>query len=175
MSQPFLGQISIFGFNFAPRGWASCNGQLLSISQNTALFSILGTTYGGNGTSNFALPNLQASVPLHPGQGPGLSNYVLGETGGAANVTVLSNQIPAHTHQATCETAGGVDKPGPTTIWGSGGRGKPPAYSTTMTPTAVMAGTALSTTGGNAAHNNLSPYLGLMFCIAMQGIYPSRN
>jgi microcystin-dependent protein len=174
MSSPYLGEIRIFGFNFNPSGWATCNGQLMSIASNTALFSLLGTTYGGNGTSNFALPNLQASVPLGMGQGAGLSNYTLGESGGVATVPLLLTQIPAHSHSPACETAGGGDSPGGN-VWGSGGRGKPAAYSTTQNPTAVMNVTALGSTGGNAAHNNLSPYLGLMFCIALQGVYPTRS
>jgi microcystin-dependent protein len=174
MSSPFLGQINIFGFNFAPQGWAFCNGQVLPISQNTALFAILGTTYGGNGTSTFALPNLQGAVPLGFGQGTGLSNYSLGQSGGAASVSLNVGQLPSHSHAAECQTGSGDESPS-NAVWGTGGRGKPPAYAATSTPTAVMNATALSATGGNGAHNNLSPYLALSFCIALQGIFPSRN
>jgi microcystin-dependent protein len=174
MSSPFVAEIRIFGFNFPPVGWAFCSGQIMPISQNTALFSLLGTNYGGNGTSNFALPNLQASVPLGMGQGPGLTQYFIGETGGEVTVTLLQTEIPQHTHTVACETVGGVDTP-VANVWGSGGRGKPPAYSTTQTPTANMNPLALGLAGGNAAHNNLSPYLGLTFCIALQGVFPARS
>jgi microcystin-dependent protein len=174
MSEPFLAQINIFAFNFAPRGFAFCNGQLLAISQNAALFSLLGTTYGGNGTSNFALPNLQGLVPVHAGQGVGLSSYTLGETGGVPSVTLSLGQLPTHTHPVQCETGGGVDSPA-NAVWGGGGRGKPPAYSTTGTPTALLSGSALGSAGSGQAHNNQSPYLTLGFCIALQGVFPSRN
>ena len=174
MSEPFLAQINIFTYNFAPIGFAFCDGQLLSIAQNTALFSLLGTTYGGNGTSNFALPNFQGSVPVHAGQGVGLSPYTLGETGGVPTVTLSVAQLPSHTHQVECETGGGVDSPA-NAVWGSGSRGKPPAYSTTATPTAALSGAALSSTGSGQAHNNLSPYLALSYCIALTGVFPSRN
>jgi microcystin-dependent protein len=174
MAEPFVAQINIFSFNFAPKGFAFCNGQILPISQNTALFSLLGTTYGGNGTSNFALPNFQSLVPVHAGQGAGLSQYTLGETGGVASVTLSAGQLPSHTHPVGCETGGGVDSPA-NAVWGSGGRGKPPAYSTTGAPTAVLSGAALSSTGGGQAHNNMSPYLVLSFCIALQGVFPARN
>lgn len=175
MSEPFLGQIDIFPYNFAPRGFAFCNGQILPISQNTALFSLLGTTYGGNGTTTFALPNLQGSVPVHFGQGIGLSPYVLGQTGGVASVTLTTGQLPTHTHSVGCQTAaGGLNSPA-NAVWGSGGRGKPPEYSTTSSPTADLSGSALGTAGSGQPHNNLSPYLALSFCIALQGIFPSRN
>lgn len=174
MAEPFVAQISVFGFNFAPTGWAMCNGQILPISQNTALFSLLGTTFGGNGTSNFALPNLQSSVPVHMGQGSGLSSYVLGQTGGVSTVTLTTAELPAHTHSIGCQTAGGVASP-TNAVWGSGSRGKPPAYSTTASPTADLSGSALAATGSGQPHNNLSPYLTLNFCIALVGIYPSRN
>ena len=157
-----------------PVGWATCDGQLLPISQNTALFSILGTQFGGNGTTNFALPNLDASVPLGQGQGPGLSPYVVGESGGVAAVTLTLTQMPSHTHTPMCQAAGGTGSPG-NAVWGGGGRGKPPAYSATKNPTAAMNESALSTTGGGGPHNNRSPYLVLNFCIALQGIFPPRS
>jgi microcystin-dependent protein len=174
MAEPFLAQINIFPYNFAPRGFAFCNGQILAISQNTALFSLIGTNFGGNGTTNFALPNFQGLVPVHVGQGAGLSPYAIGETGGASNVTLTVAQLPIHSHTVGCETAvGGVASP-TNAVWGSGGRGKPPAYSSSS-PTAALSGSALALTGNSQTHNNASPYLTLSFCIALQGIYPSRN
>ena len=174
MATPFVGQINIFAFNFAPRGFAACDGQLLSISQNTALFSILGTTYGGNGTTNFALPNLQAQVPVHAGQGTGLSSYVLGQTAGVPNVTLTTGQLPSHNHGVGADATSGLTSPA-NAVWGTGGRGKPSAYSTTSSPSAALSSSALASTGGGEPHNNLSPFLGLMFCIALQGIFPARN
>jgi microcystin-dependent protein len=174
MAEPFLAQINIVAFNFAPKGFAACDGQILPISQNTALFSLLGTTFGGNGTSNFALPNFQGSVPVHAGEGNGLSPYELGQTGGASSVTLTVGELPTHTHTVGCQTGGGVDGPA-NAIWGNGARGKPPAYSTTGTPTDALSGSALSSVGSGQAHNNNSPYLPLMFCIALQGVFPARN
>ena len=176
MSNPFVAEIRIFGFNFPPRGWAFCDGQVLPLSQNTALFSLLGTTYGGDGKSNFALPNLQGSVPLQQGQGPGLSLYDLGETGGQTTVTLLSSQLPAHTHPLECSTAvgnqtspvGGVPAVPPAQRgqhFYAGTQGTPPAMNANL----------LAPTGGNLPHNNLPPYLTLNFCIALQGVYPSRG
>jgi microcystin-dependent protein len=174
MAEPFLAQISIFTFNFAPRGFAFCDGQILSISQNAALFSLLGTTYGGNGTTNFALPNFQGSVPVHAGQGNGLSPYTLGQTGGVPSVTLTVGELPAHTHPVQCQSGGGVN--GPTNaVWGNVSRGKPAAYSTTSSPSDDLSGSALSSAGSGQAHNNISPYLTLSFCIALQGVFPSRN
>ncbi len=175
MSNPFVAEIRIFAGNFAPRGWATCDGQLLSISQNTALFSLLGTTYGGNGQTNFGLPNLQGSAPMHAGQGPGLSLRDLGETGGSANVTLLVSQIPAHPHQAQAN-AGGNNKPAPIgNAWSSLGstRTPPPLYSNTQN--AQMSQSALSLNGGGGPHNNMSPYQCLTFIIALQGVFPPRN
>jgi len=126
MADQFIGEIRIVGFNFAPTGWALCNGQLLSISQNTALFSLLGTFYGGNGTSTFALPNLQGIAPMHQGQGVNLSPRTIGETAGESAVTILLNQIPIHTHTPLAASVSNSRAPGPTVAFGSGGRGKPP-------------------------------------------------
>jgi microcystin-dependent protein len=174
MSDQFVAEIRMFPFNFPPTGWAFCNGQLLPISQNTALFSLVGTFYGGNGTSNFALPNLQGSAPLHQGQGPGLSDRVVGETGGEVSVTLLQSEIPAHNHAIQASTATGL--PSPTNnAWGSGLKGHPGAYASGASPTVQMSPAALTPNGGNLPHNNMPPYLALNFCIAMQGIFPPRS
>jgi microcystin-dependent protein len=174
MSDQFIGEIRIVGFNFAPYGWAQCNGQLLSISQNTALFSLLGTQYGGDGRSTFGLPNLQGRAPMHQGQGAGLSPRVMGETGGETAVTLLSSQIPVHNHAVQNATESNSGVPGPTAIFGGGGRGKQPAYAPAGTA-AAMSASAVGTTGGSQPHNNMPPYLTLNFVIALQGVFPSRS
>ena len=175
MSNPFLAEIRIFTGNFAPKGWALCDGQLMSISQNTALFSLLGTTYGGDGKSTFALPNLQGSAPMQAGQGPGLSLRDLGETGGEQSVTLLQTEMPAHTHGVQCSPTGGIVSPSGNT-WGGGLKGHPPAYSLSAPQTNVqMNPFALSIAGGNQPHNNMPPYLGLTFIIALQGVFPARS
>ena len=171
--QPLLGEIYMFGGNFAPRGFFLCNGQLLPISQYTALFSILGTTYGGNGTTNFALPNLQGRVPIHAGTGSGLSTYILGQTGGAESVTLTSSQIPSHNHSLACQTAGGTQASPGSNFPATDGTGNALSYATTAN--ATMAATAVGTSGGSQAHSNIQPYLTLNFYIATQGIFPSRN
>jgi len=167
------------GFNFPPVGWAFCNGQLLPIAQNTALFSLLGTTYGGDGVSTFALPNLQGCVIVGPGQGPGLSLYDLGETAGAPSISLLLNELPSHNHNVPASaTAGHGAVPGPTVALGSGGRGSPPIYATPSANGASvvnMAAAECGSAGGSQPHNNLMPYLVLNFVIAMQGIFPSRS
>jgi microcystin-dependent protein len=174
MSDQFLAEIRMFPFNFPPNGWAFCNGQLLPISQNTALFSLVGTFYGGNGVNNFGLPNLQGVTPLGQGQGPGLTPREVGETGGEVNVTLLQSEMPAHNHNAQAATSGGL--PGPAgNIWGSGLKGHPGSYAASASPTVQMNPAALAPIGGNLPHNNLPPYLVLNFCIAMSGIYPSRS
>jgi len=172
----FVAEIRIFPFNFAPRGWAFCNGQLLPISQNTALFSLLGTTYGGDGRSNFALPNLQGLAPMHPGQGPGLSLHDLGESGGSTTVTLLQSEMPFHSHSAGCDSgAGSQTSPANGMFAGSSGGRTPPPYYSSASPNAAMSGSALGPTGGNQPHNNLQPCLSLNFCIALQGIFPPRS
>lgn len=171
MSEPFVGQILTVGFEFAPTGWAFCDGQLLPIEQNTALFSLLGTQFGGNGTSNFALPNLQGSVPLHFGQGPGLTLYDIGETGGSEEVTLLATEIASHSHTVSpvaSDDERTTDRPGgayPTT----GG-----IYASSPDSNAPMGSTPSSVVGGSP-HNNLQPYLVLNFIIAEQGIFPARS
>lgn len=180
MSEPFLAEIRIFGFNFAPRGWALCNGQILSIAQNTALFSLLGTTYGGNGQTTFALPNLQGNVPIHAGQGQGLSARTLGEAAGTSNVTLLSAQMPLHTHTLMATTANGTVVASTGNQLSKGIKGNIQAsnqakfYSTTA-PNAQLSPTAVSATGSSLPHNNLMSFLVVNFCIATEGIFPARN
>ena len=172
MSNPFVAEIRIAGFNFAPRGWAQCNGQLLPISQNTALFSLLGTFYGGDGKSTFALPNLQGSAPLHPGQGPGLSQYFLGQQGGSENVTLLQTEIPVHNHSVGVSTGDGLDQGPANSLLATGigvGQYVPPPTNTTLSPT------TLGVSGSSFPHNNMMPYITMNFIIAMQGVFPARN
>jgi len=175
MADPFVAEIRIFPFNFAPRGWAFCNGQILPISQNTALFSLLGTTYGGNGQSTFALPDLQGSAPMQPGQGPGLSLHDLGETGGSETVTLSQLEMPLHNHNYQVRpTAAVPPQNSPVALTGSRSNSRP--YSPAASGTNVqMNTTAASPNGGSLPHNNLMPYLTLNFCIALQGIFPPRS
>ena len=172
MSEPFLGEIRMFAGNFAPRGWAFCNGQLLSIAQNSALFAILGTTYGGNGQSTFALPNLQSRVPLHPGQGPGLSPYSLGQTGGSETVTLLTNQMPAHTHLVSASSSNG-NTVSPQSAFPASNANNNRDYNTSANTT--MSSQMISAAGGSQPHNNVQPYTCVNFIIALEGIFPSRN
>lgn len=177
---PFIGMIVMFGGNFAPRGWALCNGQLLAISQNSALFSILGTTYGGDGRTTFGLPDLRSRVPMHAGQGPGLSNRRLGERGGVQDVTLTANQLPSHTHVAS-GTQQVQNAPGDS----SNPTGRIPAelvrenaYGAGPTNADLAAGSVdvtVQNTGGNQPHTNLQPYQVVNFIIALQGIFPSRS
>lgn len=178
---PFLGQISIFGCNYAPMGWALCEGQVLAINQYTALFSLLGTNFGGNGTTNFQLPDLRSRAPLGFGQGPGLSNYTIGQTGGADTVTINAASYPAHSHtlfaaasNATSNAPGGLlEAEGQTA--GRGGTVNLALYSATGTTTPLLAAALAPAAGGNQPHNNIQPSLALNFCIALQGIFPSRS
>ena len=177
MADTFLAEIRIFPFNFPPQGWAFCNGQILPISQNTALFSLLGTNYGGNGTSNFGLPNLQGRAALHVGasQGPGLSPYSLGEQDGAQNVTLLSSQIPAHNHNVECTANSGISPtPAGNILAISGTDNTQTMYNNGATGTSLNAA-SVSPTGSGQPHNNMSPYLALNFCIALTGIFPARS
>jgi len=177
MSDPFVAEIRMFAGNFAPTGWAFCNGQLLPISQNTALFSLLGTTYGGDGKSTFALPNLQGAAPMQPGQGQGLSLRDLGEMGGEAAVTLISTEMPQHTHTvAVAETTGDVNDPTNALLAEAGkGRVLDRLYGDAASPNTAMSATAFDTAGGNQPHNNMPPYLTLTFIIALQGIFPPRS
>jgi microcystin-dependent protein len=175
MSQPFLAEIRMFGFNFAPTGWAFCDGQLLPIAQYTALFSLLGTTYGGNGKTNFALPNLQGSAAMAPGQGPGLSLHDLGETGGETTVTLNQSEMPIHTHTLnTSPVASLVAIPGPTVAIGRS-RGLNAYQSNTTANLVQLSPNAVGPAGGNQPHNNMQPFLVMNFCIAMQGVFPPRT
>jgi microcystin-dependent protein len=173
MADPFVAEIRVFPFNFAPKGWAWCDGQLLPLSQNTALFSLLGTTYGGDGKSNFALPDLQGNAPMHPGQGPGLSLYDLGETGGSQTVTLLESEIPAHNHQINA-SVGDADLPAPGPLNAMGVAAGGFAYASPG-PLTSLAPEALAPAGGDQPHNNLMPFLTLYFCIALQGVFPPRG
>jgi microcystin-dependent protein len=168
MAEPYLGEIRIFGFGFAPTGWALCNGQTVSISQNAALFAIIGTFYGGNGTSTFQLPNLQGSVPMHQGTLGG-NTYVIGEVGGETSHTLSLNEYPTHNHSISGETgARTVSAPGGAVLASGDIYGLGP-------PTGTLASQAVGIAGGSQPHQNMQPYLAMNFCIALQGIFPSRN
>lgn len=165
----------MFAGNFAPRNWALCNGQLLSISQNTALFSILGTFYGGNGTSNFALPNLQGRVPMHPGNNGNGNAHVLGEQSGSENVTLLTTQIPPHSHAVICVPAAGNQASPQSALPAVESTGTSLDYSTSNAGLTTMSPTMIQNTGGGQGHNNLQPYLCINFIIALYGIFPTRS
>jgi microcystin-dependent protein len=180
MSNQFVAEIRIFAGNFAPTGWALCNGQLMPISQNTALFSLLGTFYGGDGKSTFALPNLQGSAPLQQGEGPGLTLRFQGDTGGAQAVTLIQSEMPAHSHGVQGVNSSGNANTPANNAWASahGGKtpfkiyspsGQQPGSNVTMSPLSISA------SGGSLPHNNMPPYLGLNFIIALQGIFPPRT
>ena len=172
MSDPFIAEIKMFAGNFPPRGYAFCDGQLLAIAQNTALFSLLGTNYGGNGTSTFGLPDLKNRTPMGWGNGPGLTPRVIGEMGGVSNVTLISSEMPQHTHSlAASSSSGSSDNPSGTSF-GTIGRGRTAIYSSTA-PSVQMSPTGIG--GGSQPHNNRQPYLGLYFIIALQGVFPPRN
>ena len=170
---PFVAEIRIFPFNFAPKGWAWCNGQLLPLSQNTALFSLLGTTYGGDGKSTFALPNLQGSAPMHPGQGPGLSLHDLGEQGGSQTVTLLQSEIPVHTHAMMANTTTATKSLATGNSFAKGSSMIP--YTPTGGATVNMALQTAAPSGGDQPHNNMMPYLTFYFNIALQGVFPPRG
>ena len=172
---PFVAEIRIFPFNFPPKGWAFCDGQLLPLSLNTALFSLLGTTYGGNGKSIFALPDMQGNVPMHPGQGPGLSLHDLGETGGSQTVSLLESEMPSHTHAMRAHNGDPADLQIPTAQTSLAKSAQGNAYSTTTTGLVTLSDSILVPAGGDQPHNNMMPYLTLNFCIALQGVFPPRT
>jgi microcystin-dependent protein len=177
MSDPYLGQISIFSFNFAPRGWATCDGQLLSIQQNSALFALLGTFYGGNGTTTFALPNLRGMVPVNMGQGPGLSQYSIGQVGGQESHTLTVTEMPTHTHTPHYTATANQAAPGGN-LWAADPNGN---ITFATSGNEVMATgnndnqNAIGSNAGGQPHENRCPFLVVTFCIALQGIFPSRN
>lgn len=169
MSNPFLGQILLVPYNFSPRFWAFCNGQLLSIAQNTALFALLGTTFGGNGQTTFALPDFRSRVPIHPGQGPGLSPYVLGQQGGSESVTLTLPQMPMHNHTLSANTSAANDTLPNNKFFSEG------SIYTSNAANAVMNPATIGVSGGSQPHPNIQPYLCINFIIALQGIFPSRS
>jgi len=176
MSEPFVAEIRVFAGNFAPRGWAFCDGQLLPVSQNTALFSLIGTTYGGDGRSTTALPDLQGKTPMHPGRGPGLTSRRLGQRGGVETVTLSEAQIPNHTHteRAANLPLGGVQAPSNQRSLNRSGRGNA-FQSNSSTNLVAMNDGVLPNTGGSQSHNNMQPFLTMNFIIALVGLYPSRG
>jgi microcystin-dependent protein len=174
MSEPFIGEIIMFGGNFAPRGWALCDGQLLDINQNQALFSILGTTYGGDGRTTFGLPDLRGRVPMHPGSGPGLTTRRLGEKSGAENVTLTTSQIPSHSHQGRVHS-GTANSRSPVNNALSGEAGGVTAVFTSENPDSDMKSNAIANAGGGQSHTNIQPYQCVNFIIALVGVFPSRN
>lgn len=174
MTNPFVAEIRIFPFNFAPTQWAVCDGQILPLSQNTALFSLLGTTYGGDGKSTFALPDMQDSAPMFYGQGPGLTLHEIGETGGSQTVSLLESEIPAHNHAMKSEVLANGNKgtPSPSTAFAKAAGGA--VYETATDGTVMNAG-VIAPAGGDQPHNNMMPYITLNFCIALQGVFPPRS
>jgi len=167
MADPFVAEIRIFPFNFAPRGWSWCDGQLLPLSQNTALFSLLGTTYGGNGQTTFALPDLRGRAPVHVGQGPGLSQYDLGQVGGVENVTLIATEMPPHTHSQPATNGEQTTNRPNSALPARGGAYANVSDDSKLQPT--------SSAGGGQPHTNVQPYLTLNYIIALEGIFPSRN
>ncbi|WPU97009.1 tail fiber protein [Mucilaginibacter sabulilitoris] len=177
--ETYLGTVLMFAGNFAPRGWALCNGQLLSIAQNSALFSLLGTTYGGDGITTFALPNLQGRAPIHWGQSPGLTNRVIGEASGSENVTLINTQMPQHTHTVSASAATGTQASPEGNVLALSSDpdvgGAPLNFIAPASINTTMAPAMISTAGNSQPHNNMQPYLAITFIIALEGIYPSRN
>ncbi|HMJ76533.1 MAG TPA: tail fiber protein [Iamia sp.] len=172
MSQPYLGEIRLFPYNFAPRSWAFCNGQIMAISQMTALFSLLGTTYGGNGQTTFALPDLRGRRAISSGQGPGLQFYDLGQVSGVETVTLIQTEMPQHTHSVLASTSDSSSKNPSQNILGGTAS---PVYAAVATANATLAPQTIGMAGGSQPHENRAPYLTLNYCIALEGIFPSRN
>jgi microcystin-dependent protein len=179
MAQPFVGEIRCFGFNFAPVGWAQCNGQLMSIAQNTVLFAIIGTTYGGDGITTFALPNLQGQIPMHWGNGPGGFNTVIGQVQGTPTVTLTTNQIPAHAHTINSmrvPSGGALEhRAAPSSTAFISNSNPDGVYNTAPTINAPLSNLVIGSTGGSQPHDNMQPYLALNFCISLNGIFPSQT
>jgi microcystin-dependent protein len=173
MSQPFVGEIRLVGFNFAPAGWAFCNGQLMAISENETLFNLIGTTYGGDGQNTFALPNLQSRVIIHQGQGPGLSNYIIGENAGVETVTVTTAQLPIHNHTANCSSSAGSESSPVGHIWSADAAGLTAEYSNIQN--GQMNAAAIGQSGGSQPHENRMPFLAMNYIISLFGIFPSQN
>jgi len=181
MADPYIGEIRIMGFNFAPLGWSTCNGQVLKIQQNSALFSVIGNVFGGDGTTTFAFPNLSGRIPMHTGQGSGLTNRVIGEQDGVTDVTLTASQMAVHTHSLIAQNVNAnVSTPGTADYFAksgytlSGRFNSIPMYSSVMTST-LLSSSAITPTGGGQSHINVQPYLSLNFCIAVEGIYPVRS
>ncbi len=179
MADPFIGEIRIFGFNYAPRGWALCDGGTIPIQQNSALFAVIGTTYGGNGTTTFGLPNLKGNAAMHWGSAPGVATTVIGQVQGSDTVTLTTAQLPTHTHVFQGGTAVGstgqlIATPGPTVLLSTSNPQL--AYApATATPSVTLAPQAITQTGGNQPHSNAQPRLAMLYCIATEGIFPARN
>jgi microcystin-dependent protein len=171
MGEPFVGEIRMVGFNFPPVGWAFCDGQLLPISENDVLFTLIGTTYGGDGQTTFALPDLQGRMPIHQGQGPGTSNYTIGEKAGVETVTLTTNQIPAHTHPPLAQTQAGNQPSPQNNVWASSSLNQfqPPSANTAMNTQLISA------TGGSQPHDNMMPFLTISFIISLFGVFPSQS
>lgn len=173
MSEPFIGEIRMFGFNFPPRGWANCSGQILSIAQNQALFSLLGTTYGGNGTTTFALPDLRGRAPIHTGQGPGLSNRLQGERAGEETHTLISSEMPSHSHPVNVASAPTTGTPAATALLAAPTTSQ--LFRSGAAPDVALSAAVVGPAGGNQPHANLQPFVVINFSIALQGVFPSRN
>ena len=173
MGQPYVGEIRLVGFTFAPVGWMFCNGQLLPIDQYATLFQLIGTTYGGDGQTTFALPNLQSRVLIHQGQGPGLSNYVIGQNAGVETVTLTTSQIPIHNHAAECSSSAGSQSSPVGNLWAGDAAGLTAEYSNTQN--GQMSAAAIGQSGGSQPHENRMPFLAMNYIISLFGIFPSQN